>query len=162
MNRRSLLASIAPLATLAVLGGCATTTPTATISNEAVTDLDLIASAFEPLGDAVASMAGATPAVIAKVNTDIAQLEAAASAVAPGVSTAVAQPSVTTVGSAVQSILTALQGLTLPTNIQAVLTAAETLLPLIQAAVGIAVAVGAPTAAMTPDQARLILQGAAH
>jgi starvation-inducible outer membrane lipoprotein len=154
-----MLTSAAALAL--ALAGCATA-PAATISNEAVTDLNLIASAFQPLGDAVASMAGATPAVIAQVNTDIAQLEAAALAVAPGVSTAVAQPSVATVGSAFQSILAALQGLTLPSNIQAVLMAAETLLPLIQAAVGIAVAVGASETAMTPDQARLVLQGASH
>lgn len=160
MHRRSVLATIPAIAV--ALAGCASTNSTATISNEAVTDLNLIATALEPLGDTVATMAGATPAIVAQVNTDVAQLAAAAQAVAPGISTAVAQPSVMTVASALQAIVNALQGFALPANVQSVLTAAEALLPLVQMAVGIAIAVAAPKAgAMTPAQARVVLAAAA-
>jgi hypothetical protein len=56
--------------------------------------------------------------------------------------------------------MSALGSFSLPASIQTLLTAAQTLLPVLETAVGIAVAVAATPGGMTADQARAILAAA--
>ncbi len=154
MQRRAFLASSA----LAFLAGCtASTTSTAIVTATAAADLKLIADACLPLATAIAGTAGVSPGMVEQINVDVAQLEAAAVAVQPGVAVAIAAPSVSSVASVLSHILAMLSGFALPSNVTAILTAAQTLLPLVEAAVGIAVAVAARAGTMTPDQARAVL-----
>lgn len=154
MHRRALLAASA----LALMSGCAMSNTSANaVTATAAADLKLIADACLPLATALADMSGVAPSVVMQINADVAQLEAAAAVVQPGVAVAIAAPSVSTVASTVSSIITMLSGMTLPASITQILTAAQTLLPLVEAAVGIAMAVAVRTTAMTPDQARGVL-----
>lgn len=154
MHRRAFLASSA----LAFLTGCAASTTSAnSVPVTAAADLKLIADACLPLTAAIASMASVPPALVTQINSDVAQLEAAAAAVQPGIAVVVAAPRVSTVASAISSIVTALSVVSLPANVTQILTAVQTLLPLVEAAVGIAVALASRTNVMTPEQARTVL-----
>jgi hypothetical protein len=156
MNRRALLAS-----SVAVLGlaGCATTT-TSTVAATVVSDAGLIADGLLSLLTSVGSIVGITPATVAAIGNYVAQAKAAAATIVPTITAALAAPSVQTIGSAVSSIMSALGSFSLPASIQTLLTAAQTLLPVLETAVGIAVAVAATPGGMTADQARAILAAA--
>jgi hypothetical protein len=157
MYRRTLLSS---LALACITAGCSSINSGgtgATVTTAAVNDAQLIVAALTPLGNQIATMSGVTPALVAQIDAEVAQAEAALPVIQPGVAQAVAAPSVTTIGSVVSSVVSALQGFALPDNVKDVLAAVQTLLPLVEAAVGIAIAVAAKPGAMTPGQARAVL-----
>ncbi len=92
----------------------------------------------------------------------ITAVQAAATAVAQA-TTATAQQSATQQAvSAANAVLAALAGVkSLPPNVTTVLTAAQVLLPTIEALAGLPVAVAASATRMTPDEASTILSSAA-
>lgn len=149
---------------LLALAGCANIkTASDVVSQQTFNDVKLLADAFTPIATQVATLAGAGPAVSAKIVELVGQIEAAAATIQPGLAIAVAQPAVSTIGSVINQIGATLSQVPgLPATIQTILTAAQSLLPLIEAAVGIAVALGASQrlGTMSPSEARVVLRSA--
>lgn len=154
MHRRTLLAGATALAAT-TLAACATGTPTpATVAQ----DVTLIATAFTKVLPNFVSIAGISSATTATVNQAIVDLQAAAAAVSGADTTVSAQPVVARVEADVGAVIAVLAGLPLPGPISTVLEAAAVLLPVIEAAVGIAAAAGTAPGTLTPAQARAALQ----
>lgn len=78
----------------------------------------------------------------ATAQAHVVQVVSAASTVVQGVAVQAVQPSVLTLGQALQTLLGDLEGFVLPPEVAAALSAAQQLVPLIQAAVGVAMILG--------------------
>lgn len=166
MRRRRLLA-LTPAAAIA-LAGCAGGAPGAPSAQNvavAIQDVGLIATG---LGNALPQLAalnvpGLTPQVLATCKTALLGIQACAQAIKGATTPEAAQPTVAQVETYLNAIVGALAGLPLPPPINTALLAATILLPLIEAAVNMAVPPSttlpapAATPAMTPDQARGVL-----
>jgi hypothetical protein len=135
----------------------------------AAQDMATVASGLDGAlsGLAGLNIKGLTPDKVQKVQAAIADLKTAATALAQASSAGAAQPIVQQVEGDVNAIVTALAGITWPPEqktIATALDAAQVLLPVIESAVGMVLPPAAApkaAAALSPDQARAILLGAA-
>jgi hypothetical protein len=145
------------LSALLVFGpvGCANVTPTQVVTT-AATDVSTIATG---LAGAFAGISG----VPAAVTTALTDLSNEASALETASTQAQQQTDVQQVETDVNAIVKAASAIPgLPANVTVALTAAQVLLPVIEAAVNMVVTSAAPANAMTPDVARLILKADAQ
>lgn len=153
MNRRNLLAGVSALA----LGGCAS------FSTGAIaTDVSNLSGGLQGMLVQIGQIGLNIPtAIMSAVGTAIASLQKAADAIAATYTTAQALPLVQQVAAYVNAVVAALTTVpSLPSIISGILTAAQAILPIIEAAVGMLV--GAVTASpMSPSQARAILAASA-
>lgn len=153
MLRRAILA--APLAVAACSG--APMPPTQTIAVVAQ-DVQIIADGLSRAMTQIAALGvkGLTPALLDICQSALSGISSVAKAIGATTSVADAQPLVVRVEGYVNSFVGALSLLPLPAEIKTALVAATVLLPVIEAAVNIAVP--AASTAMTPDQARTALK----
>ena len=145
MNRRNAL--------LALWGAAVTLTGCAGGSNvpaNVATDAGLIASGLAGAFKSVAAVPGA-------VVTALSDLASAAQALASADTTAAAQPLVQRIEADVNAVVAAVAALPLPANVSTAITAAQVLLAVIEAGVNLVVSASAAPAAMTPEEARLVL-----
>ena len=92
------------------------------------------------------------------VDDAVSALQAAATAVAKATTTTAQQSATQQAVSAANAVLAALAGVkSLPQNVTTVLTAAQVLLPTIEALAGLPITAAATRTAMTPDEASTIL-----
>lgn len=155
ISRRVLLGASAllPLGLAACVGQDA-----ATIGQQVVTDVRLIANGLAAELPAISTLTGVDAATLADINAKVAEALAAAQQVVAGMAQSAAQPLVQQIGSDVAAVLAALGGVTsIPTNVQQIIAAVEALLPVVMAAVGLFAARKATR--MTPAQARVVLAG---
>lgn len=101
---------------------------------------------------------GLSTTVIDTATQAIVGLQSAADAVATADTLAAARPIVVRIASDVSAVISALSAVELPEALSRALQAAAVLLPIIEAAVGLAAPAGAATSAMTPAQARAALR----
>lgn len=132
----------------------------ATISAAVVEDIQLIGSGLSGALSGFETITGISPAAVAKIEGYVTAIEAGAASVATTVAANVAKPIATQIATDFSALETALGGITLPAVIQSVLSAVKTLLPYVEAGVGILTAASVKAAeetGMTVDEARLIL-----
>ncbi len=154
LHRRLVLAGLAALPA-APLGGCVSgpaITPTA------INDIGLIAAALKVLMPQLGLVSGLSTAAIDTATQAIMDLQAAADAAATANTIAAARPVVTRIAADVNAVIGALSAASLPDALTHVLQAASVLLPIVEAAVGLAAPAGAGTGVMTPAQARAALR----
>ena len=140
------------------LAGCSsspstTTTTLLTVAN----DVSLLATGLNNALSQPAVVALIPPTIEPKIQAALDDLTNLAVTVAKSTSSTATQASVTTVENDVNTIVAALAGLPLPPPAPTILTAAEVLLPVIEAAVGLLVPPSAAVGGMTPDEARIHL-----
>jgi len=150
VNRRDVLTSTSILFVAALIGCASSSDVPATVA----TDAGLIASG---LAGSFKDISGVPGAIMAAL-TDLAD---AAQALADADTIASAQPLVQRVEADVNTVVAAVGALPLPANATSALQAAQVLLVVIEAGVNLVVTAGAARAAMTPEQARLVLAAAA-
>lgn len=155
MKRRSILAGCSALA----LAGCAGLSP-AQIARQAVTDLGLIANGFAAGTPELASITGISAATLTSVSALFGKAQALAAGISATVTAETAKPVVQQIEAYFGEALTLLGDLLLPPPFSTVLTALNVLLPVVEAAVGLPVPVGAALGGMTPAQARAVLASA--
>lgn len=151
MDRRRLLFASA----LTPLAACAGVSV-----SKVASDVDLIAQAVAAVLPTIQQLVGLKTALSDKIAAIVADIQATASAISSATSTD-AVTLVSNLGSGIKSIVASLGGVSLPAWVNTVLLAAEALLPAIESAVGITPKTAAVFVAMTPAQARVILQAAA-
>ena len=154
MSRRALLGASA---LVLPFGLAACQESLTTVPSTAVTDLNLMSQALTaqlPLLQAD----GVDAATIAKVQAQVTAIAGQVATVTITMLEAEAQPVVNQVATDVGAVETALGNITLPAAVQKVIAAVEALIPVVQVAVGIAVAAGAQT--MAPEDARQVLRAA--
>lgn len=153
MIRRKLLAGVSALA----LGGCASFS-----TGQIASDASNLAAGLQGMMAQLGQLALNIPTtVMSAVGTAITSLQKAADAVAGVYTTASALPLVQQIAGYVNAVVAALSSVPgIPTAIQLILQAAQAILPIIEAAVGMVVTAVSATA-MSPTQARQILTGAA-
>jgi hypothetical protein len=152
MLRRSIL--VAPLA----LAACNGASPSSTIATIAQ-DVQIIGAGLSKALTRVQALnvKGLSPELLAICQTALANIQTAAVTLSAVSLPADAQPLVVKVEGSVNAIVGTLSALPLPAEIQTALVAATILLPVIEAAVNLAVpSVSQP---MTADQARATLKG---
>lgn len=161
LKRRTMLIGAAAVP----LAACSSAQPDPNLT-QAVADVNALSAGLSGMlaGLSASGVSGLTPDVLATVNGAIANLKTAAAAIAKTATAVAAQPVVQQVEGYVNTVVSVLGALPLPPPISTILEAASVLLPIIETTVGLL----APTAgmrmkaaAMTPDQARLILLGSA-
>lgn len=156
---RTLLVSPAALA----LYGCANANQiAATVAIDASTIATGLQGALANIS--TLNISGLTADKLQTVGLALAGLKSVATALALATTNAQAQPLVQQMETDLNAIVGALAALPLPPQISVALQAAAILLPVIEAAIGMVLpppTAPATSAAMTPDQARLILQGLA-
>jgi hypothetical protein len=136
----------------------------ATISASVVTDLHLIGGGLDSALVTFEGLTGLSPNTVASIRAHIAAIVTAATSVATTVETNIAKPVVTQIGADFAALQSVLTGVALPTVVIDVFRAVTTLLPYIEAGVGIltAATVGdAQATGLTADEARLVLGGEA-
>lgn len=161
MLRRLLLSTLPALPILAV-AGC-TVSSGLTLSTQTAGDVVNVAAGVSSVMVLIAQSSGMAPEIVAKVANLVAKVRAAAATIVPGMLRAVAVPSVLTISQSVDDLITLLAGLpSVPEKVLQVLRATQTILPLVEAAVGVSFSSAArvPTQT-TPDQARSVLNTAA-
>ena len=132
-----------------------------TISQTVVTDINLIASGLNGALAAFEAVTGLDAAAVAAIQKDIVSIVAAASTLATTVETNVAKPVAQQIAADFASLESVLSGVTLPPALKSILNAAATLLPYVEAAVGIltsSTVAKAEATGLTADEARLILK----
>jgi len=151
---------IIALAGAIALAGCSSSTtgtvPPVTLQSVA-NDVNLLATGLNNALSQPSVVALIPPTIEPKIQAALADLTSLASTVAASASSGATQASVTTVENDVNTIVAALAGLPLPPPAPTILTAAEVLLPVIEAAVGLVVPPSAAVGGMTPDEARIHL-----
>lgn len=155
LHRRLVLAGLAALP-VAPLVGCVSGAPS--VPPAALSDLNLIADALEALMPQLGLVSGLSAAAINTATQAITDLQAAADAVAAADTIAAARPIVARIASDVSAVIGALSAANLPEALTRALQAASVLLPIIEAAVGLAASAGAGISTMTPAQARATLR----
>ncbi len=156
MKRRALIA-MAPLMAIVACSGAGSTVNVSQIAADAAAISGGLAGATNAIGTLVKIPPG-TQVQIEQALTDI---QAASASIAQQNSAAGAQPYVRALVQATNALVAAAAVIPgIPPQYQAVFAAASALLPAIEAAAGIAAGSGA-AAPMTPEEARLVLRGAA-
>lgn len=165
---RSILASAAGFSA-AALSGCAAFSTSvnnglAQVSSDATLIANGLAGALQNIS--ALGIPGLTADKVQTIGVAITSLKTVATSLAAATTQAQAQPLVTQIETDLNAIVGAVAGLPLPPQISMPLQAAAILLPVIETAVNLAVSQittpSATSAAITPDQARLILKGSAH
>ena len=166
MLRRNLLLGTTALSVTACAGKTVDQV-VVTVAADASTIANGLTGVLAQLGP-LASTYGISGATMALIGTAVAGLQSVATQVSGATTAASAQPMVQKIETYVNTIVSALAGLPLPPPISTALMAAAILLPVIESAVGLIINSASPGArlsaaapTMTPDQARLILKGAA-
>ena len=155
---RTIVASSAGFA----LYGCANANQ---VASTVASDASLIATGLQGALANIGNLniSGLTADRIQTIGLALAGLKTVATSLAMATTSAQAQPLVQQLETDLNAIVGALATLPLPPQISVALQAAAILLPVIEAAIGMVIPTPAPTAPapqhMTPDQARLILQG---
>lgn len=158
ITRRSLFGTTA-LILVGALSGCSASVPTVSVP-QWVTDANTIATAFaKSLLPALASLTGMTASSISQIQTWVTNLGTLASQLASAAASGTnVNALIALFGQTVNNIVVALTGSALPASVQTLLTAAQTLLPLILSVAGVALA---GSTAMSPSAARALLLAAA-
>lgn len=134
----------------------------ATLTAAVVADIKVIGSGLTGALTAFEAVTGLDGALVAKVQSIVASIETAALSVTTAIETNIAKPIVVQIQSDFAALQSALAPISLPTAIDNILKAVETLLPYVEAGVGIltAATVGAAEATgFTHDEAFGILSG---
>jgi hypothetical protein len=133
------------------------------VAAQVVSDVGTIAAGLAGALPALGATGAVPAALVAKVGGWVATIQQVAGQVVNGMPQASAQPLVKQIEGLVNDIVMALAGVPLPPPFGPALAAAAVLLPVIETAIGLAVpgAARMTAAAMSPDEARLILRGAA-
>lgn len=156
MNITRRIVFSAGLASMFAIAAC-TTQQANTIGQQVVTDVNILSNGLTPILPQLAP--SVPPDAQARIAVLVAQVQAAVNAIVPGMTAALAQPTVVTIGNAVNAIAAELQTVPgIPTNVRNTVTAAQALLPLIEVAVNMVIPVGASPSGMSPAQARMILR----
>ena len=159
MNRRNFLVIAAAGVPLAACSA-AQIAKVETVSGQVVNDVNIIANGVAAVLPGLSAIGAVGAGVSNAVGSLVNDAKQAASAVTTAITTVAAQPFVAQVGSDITATVTALKGIALPTSISGVLQAAQSLLPVVQTAVGLLASV--PLAGgMDPNAARAILAAAA-
>jgi len=135
----------------------------ATISATVVTDLQLIGSGLSSALSTFSALTGINSGTLATIEKDVSAISTAALSVATTVETNIAKPIAQQIATDFASLQANLASVTLPSILDDIVKAVATLLPYVEAGVGILTAstVGAAEATgLTADEARLILKGA--
>ncbi len=141
ISRRAMLRGASLLVPVAALAGCATAQEAATVTAD-------IANEVQAIGTQVAAVLSAAGLASAgAIAADVSALSSAASAVVAGLAVTAAQPFVTQVVTAYNQLVKDIGTVTLP-SVATILSAAQTLLPEIETAVGLVVALTAPRSGM--------------
>lgn len=158
LTRRELMATTA----LMPLAACAGTTPSAALI-QAIQDVQTIAAGLAGVLPGLGSIPGIPATVVGKAGSIISEIQAVAQQMAGVTTTAGAQGSVQQLETLLNTLVAAVAPFVAAVPVVGqVFAAAAVLLPVIEAAVGLIVKPAARLeAALTPDQARLILQAAA-
>lgn len=161
ITRRALLRSSA-LAPVALAVGCSQLSSAAIALPAIAADFTTVADAVTSILPALSSIAGITTGTIATITGWIGTIEKAAGAVASAASNSAAQPLVTTLMNGVSGVIAALSGVKLPSSVSTILADAQTLLPVITAAVGIIsnIPLAADPAAVAAARSRLEMAAA--
>lgn len=159
-NRRAFL--LASSAGVLALGGCTTLknffnniTP-AEVGQVVLSDLGLIKNGATGLLAALTSLNILSASTSATVSADLTSIVAFVNTVATGMAQSAAQPIVAQIEATLMSVVTALQGINLPTTVEQILAAMQILMPVIETAVGILIKTSAPKV-QDVDWARSIL-----
>jgi hypothetical protein len=145
LNRRTLLRTAALVLPAVGLAGCGMTANVPAAVVTAATDAELIAAGLAAIVPGIAGIPTSVNADIASiaaaVQTYAAEVKAMALALAGDVTAAVALPSVKSIETAVNSVLTMVAGLPIPPPYSTYIQEIAVMLPVVEAAVGIS---GAP------------------
>lgn len=155
ISRRALLGATSG-AILIGLGAC-TAAQIIAVTKQVADDTSLVASGLQKALPLIAAIAGIPAPTVTLVTGIVTGIVTAASVVASAIDTPTAQKAITQVVGGVSSITQALSAFSMSAALSDVLSAAESLLPGIQQAVGLAPAASASFKAMSPDQARIVL-----
>ena len=155
MDRRSLLRSVLMAAPVVALAGC-TSAEIAKVTNTVVTDAKLLSNGFEAMLTSLASVGAIPQSIVSAVDSYLAKALSFASSINADMTQNEAAGPVAQIGSAVSSVITGLAAYKLPANVEAVLKAIQTLLPVIEAAVGLLGSTAVATG-LTVAQARAVL-----
>lgn len=134
----------------------------ATLSAEVVTDIKLIGSGLSGALSAFSAITGLGADAVTKIEGYISSIESVASSVATTIETTAGKPIVTQIQDDFAELTALLAPVALPIALMNILKAVETLLPYVEAAVGIltAAAVSASqSSGYTADEARAVLKG---
>jgi hypothetical protein len=134
----------------------------ATISATVVTDLQLIGSGLQSALTTFGTLTGINSGTLEEIEKDVSSISAAALSVATTVETNIAKPIAQQIATDFAALQGAIGNIALPSILEDILKAVATLLPYVEAGVGIltAATVGAAEATgLTADEARLILKG---
>jgi hypothetical protein len=160
VSRRTVLSMAAALPIAACAGQSASQ-----VTQEVVSDIGLVATGLNGALPALAQVAGISASTVATVGQYVGKVQTLASGVSTALSTSSALSTVQQIGSVIGQIAT-VAGPLLPPPWGTAVAAAEVLLPVIEAGVGMIVnatnstaAPGAAAPVMSPDAARLILRG---
>lgn len=152
-TRRRLLSYTALTAAGLALTGCATGSPPAQYAEDA----KLVGDALVALVTKLGSVAGLTPATLARYTSYASQAATLAGQVAAALTRDAAEPLVVQLVGVAQAALDALAGSSgvIPPEVATALRAVSALLPVLQVAVGL---LAAPRGAMAPEDARRVLR----
>jgi hypothetical protein len=137
----------------------------ATISEAVVTDIKLVGSGLTGAMAEFEAVTGLDAALVTTIEGYITSIQTAASSIATTVATNIAKPIVTQIAADFEAMKTELETVTLPEAVSKILAAVETVLPFIEAGVGIltAATVGAAEATgLSRSEAESVLSGTAH
>jgi hypothetical protein len=131
------------------------------IAQQTLSDVQLFASGVSKLLPIVSTLTGIQPAEVVSITTLINQIDTAAAGISSTITTTAAQPIIAQIGGYFNELLVLLPvlGVVLPPPIPEIIAAAKVLLPYIETAVGMLVAVSATPGAMSVEQARTVLAG---
>jgi hypothetical protein len=130
----------------------------------AAADVALIAKGLRAVVPELGGVAGLDAATVTKIDRAIGDIEQVATAIGKAQTTTAARPLVAEVEDDLGVVTDALAGLKLPGKAGEAIAAAETLLPIVEVAVNLALPARARLAsgALAPGEARHILAGAAR
>lgn len=158
-SRRSILIGAAGLPAALALESCAGQQTVPAVLQQAAQDVALLGNGLSTVVPKLSSLVDA--GTVAKAQSWLGTITGAAAQLAQLPTTAAAQPIVQQVESAVNAILgVAAPLLAAVPTVGPILTAAAALLPSIESAVGLAVAMIPQAGGMSPDEARLVLAAA--
>lgn len=163
LSRRQLFVIGASLTVTACTNTSGTTSsiPIATVSAQVASDVGLIATGLTNALPGLQASGAVSPSAVTKVSQAVGQIQTLANAVTTGTPIAQGQSTLQQIETLLNTIVSALAGMSLPAPFGPALSAASVLLPVAEIGVGIAVSAvnnNAPgAAAMTPAQARVIL-----
>jgi len=164
-SRRSFLGVAASISAAAMLTACAALNPNNTPQQNlslVVSDVSAIAAAFGKALPQIQAL-NLNADVRTMIDASVADLQAVAKAVSMAASSTTAeQPLIQKIETDVNAIINGLAGVPLPIPLSSIIQAATVLLPIIEAAVNLAVSAPAKARAMavpmSPDEARAILR----